>query len=191
MSPLQQQAHSQQYLQDSSQRRQQLFNQRTIDRKRFGFYFQHSRSSLFSQLTRISDINITMEKNEKIHGEMYQQILNSMATMNESFEKFEYQNDMLRRENADLKTGSENLPKGSDTVALKEQMKMKDFMVANLQKEVTDLKSKRAETTREMNTIREQINHLKAAAKGEKRNPAVESKSQSLTLKFDDFSDKL
>ena len=191
MSPLQQQAHSQQYLQDSSQRRQQLFNQRTIDRKRFGFYFQHSHSSLFSQLTRISDINITMEKNEKVHGEMYQQILNSMATMNESFKKFEYQNDMLRRENADLKTGSENLPKGSDTVALKEQMKMKDFMVANLQKEVTDLKSKRAETTREMNTIREQINHLKAAAKGEKRNPAVESKSQSLTLKFDDFSDKL
>ena len=143
-------------------------------------------------MTRISDINISMEKNEKVHGDMYQQIFALMGSMNESFKKFEYQNDMLKRENADMKTGSDNLPKGSDTAAAaKEQMKTKDFMIVNLQKEVTDLKSKRAETTREMNAIREQINNLKAAAKGEIRNPAVESRTQSLTLKFDDFSDKL
>lgn len=139
----------------------------------------------------MADINIAMEKREKASAEMFQQLAASMAAITESVKSFEYQNELLRRENTDLKGAEVSVKIGADSIAMKEQMKAKDFMIANLQKEINDLKNKRAETTREMNSIREQINLLKATAKGEKRNIVDHPKSQSLTLKFDDFSDKL
>lgn len=142
-------------------------------------------------MTRIADIHIAMEKREKNNAEMTQQLTDSMKVIAESMNTFEFQNDMLRKENAELKSVSDGTTK-NDPGAMKEQMKAKDYMIANLQKEVNDLKTKRAETTREMNLIREQINLLKSAAKGEKRGPTIEQpRHQSLTLKFDDFSDKL
>lgn len=139
----------------------------------------------------MADINIALEKREKDQTEMFQQLTTAMAKISENMKAFEFQNEMLRKENTELKSqGTEASSKG-DTAAIKEQMKNKDFMITNLQKEVNDLKNKRAETTREMNAIREQINLLKATAKGEKRNIVEQPKPQSLTLKFDDFSDKL
>jgi FtsZ-binding cell division protein ZapB len=145
-------------------------------------------------MTRIADINIAMEKREKNQTEMFDQMKIAMASISESMKSFEYQNEMLRKENAELKGGPDtsSVVVKNDSGAMKEQMKAKDYMIANLQKEVNDLKNKRADTTREMNIIRHQIIQLKAAAKGEKPIPDnVQQKPQSLTLKFDDFSDKL
>jgi FtsZ-binding cell division protein ZapB len=145
-------------------------------------------------MTRITDINIAMEKREKNQAEMFDQMKIAMASINESIKSFEFQNEMLRKENAELKGGPDtsSVVVKNDSGVMKEQMKAKDYMIANLQKEVNDLKNKRADTTREMNIIRHQINQLKAAAKGEKPIPNnVQQKPQSLTLKFDDFSDKL
>lgn len=107
---------------------------------------------------------------------------------------FEFQNQTLRTENNDLKELIKGLEAENRTVdQSKSQMKTKDIAIANLQKEITDLKSQRAETTNEMSSIREQINQLKQTAKGNKRPLQVsnEQKPQPLTLKFDDFNDKL
>lgn len=114
---------------------------------------------------------------------------------------FEFQNQTLRAENAEMKElikglEAENrtvVKSKNDSVGLQAQVKTKDLTIANLQKEITDLKSQRAETTNEMSSIREQINQLKQTAKGNKRPLQVsnEQKPQPLTLKFDDFNDKL
>jgi predicted RNase H-like nuclease (RuvC/YqgF family) len=126
-----------------------------------------------------------MDANEKNQAEMFQQLMSAIESMSDTLKSFQAQNEMLKKENIDLRTAPETSKNDSAT------LKAKDFMIANLQKEVNDLKNKRAETTREMNQIREQINVLKLAAKGEKQVPKSEPKAQAITLKFDDFSDKL
>lgn len=145
-------------------------------------------------MTNIVEINNRLQISEKKQEEASQQLLASIASMSESLQSFQYQNEMLRKENDELKSGTtgEGLPIQEHSSAIKERMKAKDFMIENLQKEINDLKNKRAETTREMNSIREQINVLKATAKGEKRSPTNETRPPlALTLKFDDFSDSL
>lgn len=137
-------------------------------------------------MTHIVELKSKMESNERKQTEMFEQLMASMATMSDTVKAFQHEKDALKKENEALKNGTEHVPK-SDSAALK----AKDYMIANLQKEINDMKNKRAETTREMNTIREQINVLKLAAKGEKPAPKPEPKAQAITLKFDDFSDTL
>lgn len=152
-------------------------------------------------LTRIADININIEKRDKKYDDIFTQLTDALEKITMSMSSFEYQNEMLRNENTEMKQLVKGLENENKTIAVnksessstKEQMKAKDFMIVNLQKEVNDLKSQRAETTREMSSIREQIIQLKSTAKGEKRGPLkdVNERSQILTLKFDNLSDKL
>lgn len=137
-------------------------------------------------MTHIVELKSKMESNERKQTEMFEQLMASMATLSDTVKSFQHEKDALKKENEALKNGTDHVPK-SDSAALK----AKDYMIANLQKEINDMKNKRAETTREMNTIREQINVLKLAAKGEKPAPKPEAKAQPITLKFDDFSDTL
>lgn len=151
-------------------------------------------------LTRISDIADGVNKRDKKFDATFKTLTDSLEKITVSMSAFEYQNELLRKENAELKNvvkilesdGKQNVTNKNDSSSLKDTMKAKDFMIANLQKEVNDLKAQRADTTREMNSIREQINILKATAKGE-RAPLKEKndQKQTITLKFDDFSDKL
>lgn len=153
-------------------------------------------------LTRLADININIEARDKNNADIFTQLSQSLEKITISMSSFEYQNEMLRKENAEMKQlikalENENKLIGlsrKDAVSLKEQMKAKDIMIANLQKEVSDMKTQRLETTGEMKAIQEKINQLKAAAKGEKkRDPLrdINDRGQSLTLKFDDFNDKV
>lgn len=152
-------------------------------------------------LTRISDIADFSDKRDKKLDTTFKTLTDSLEKITVSMSAFEYQNERLKKENADLSNiiktlendSKQNVVSKNDSSTMKEQMKTKDFVIASLQKEVNDLKAQRADTTREMNTIREQINVLKATAKGERipLKDKNEQKSQTLTLKFDDFSDKL
>lgn len=128
-----------------------------------------------------------MEKSDKNNGEMLQQLIIAAAGITKSMKSFEYQNDTLRKENAELKGGVEGGSK-NDLAAIK----AKDNIIANLQKEVSDLKNNRAEAAREMNVLTDQVNLLKSAAKGEKCSPPIKkSIPHSFSIKFDDFSDNL
>jgi hypothetical protein len=79
-------------------------------------------------------------------------------------------------------------------------LKQKNTTITNLHKDIAELKSQRAETALAMVHIQEQVRALKLNAKGENkdglRTPLKlvngnDTKSTSLTLKFDDYSDKL
>jgi len=154
-------------------------------------------------LTRINDVASSNEKHDEKNATMFQHLTDSLEKIATTTSAFEAQNEHLRKENNELKQmlkAIENDKKmnsvsKNDASSLKDEMKNKDFVIATLQKEVTDLKAQRAETTREMNSIREQINSLKQTAKGErvplKDKNDQKSQPQTLTLKFDDFSDKL
>lgn len=145
-------------------------------------------------LTGLNDIRILFNGQEKKNDNMFKTLTDALEKITVSMSALEYQNELLRKENKEQKQMGAADGNSKESSSMKEQMKAKDFMVANLQKEVNDLKSQRAETTREMNSIREQINHLKATAKGEKRDPlkdANEQKPKKLTLTFDNVSDKL
>lgn len=160
-------------------------------------YLEIEQSGISEQvlMTRIADLTITIENRDK-------KLMDSLEKITISMSAFEYQNEMLKKQNNELREmmkGLENENKSvvtskQDSAAMKEQIKVKDLVISNLQKEVNALKSQRAETTREMNDIHEQINQLKATAKGEsKRAPLKDSNDQqrSFTLKFDNFNDKL
>lgn len=152
-------------------------------------------------LTRVGDIADSINKRDKKNDDYFQQLTDSLEKITASISAFEFQNELLRKENGDLKEVLKvaeaerqiNALSKSDSSTMKEFMKAKDQMIVNLQKEVNDLKSQRSDTTREMNLIREQINTLKATAKGERvpLKDKNEQKQAPLTLKFDDFSDKL
>lgn len=153
-------------------------------------------------LTRIADININIEKRDKKYDVIFSQLTDSLEKITMSMSSFEYQNEVLRKDNTEMKQLMKGLENENKSIAstkhesssMKEQVKAKDFMIANLQKEVNDLKIQRAETTREMSSIREQIDQLKLSAKGEaKRDPLREVSKQGniLTLKFDNLSDKM
>lgn len=157
-------------------------------------------SGLNEQLLRTGLADIAAR--DKKNSDFLSQLTDSLEKITISISTFEYQNDILRKENAEIKQLVKGLENENKTIAsshkasasMMEQMKAKDFMIKNLQKEVTDLKSQRADTAREMKGIHDQINQLKAAAKGEnKRDPLrdVNERGQSLTLKFDNFNDKV
>lgn len=76
---------------------------------------------------------------------------------------------------------------------VQDQIKAKDTIIQGLKKEINDLKTQRAEVSKEMVSFKDQIEQLNAKTKGEVR-PLREVNGQvkhSLTLKFDEFSDKL
>lgn len=148
-------------------------------------------------LTRISDVADFSSKRDKKLDSTFKTLSDSLEKITVSMSAFEYQNELMRKENAELKQEMNNYKQQviskNESSPSKELIKAKDFTIASLQKEVTDLKAQRAATTREMNSIREQINILKASAKGERvpLKDKNEQKPHTLTLKFDDFSDKL
>ena len=167
-------------------------------------YLDLEQSGLNEQifLTRLSDINIKIESRDEKNEQLFMQLTDSLEKITMSISSFEYLNDMLRKENNEMKElikGLQNENKQiasshNESATMKEQIEEKDFMITNLQKEVNDLKSQRAETAREMKTIKEQINQLTAAAKGENKRGLfrdVNERGQSLTLKFDNFNDRV
>lgn len=117
--------------------------------------------------------------------------MSSVEHQNEVFRKeIEEQREMSIAMEETRFANNKNIP--ADT---KELLKVKDVMIKNLQKEVLDLKTQRAETTREMTKIQEQITLLKNAAKGDPKRSTlrdqIERSRAPLTMKLDNQNSKL
>lgn len=108
----------------------------------------------------------------------------------------------LKQDNVELKAKISKIEAegvgGSSTAG--EQLRLKDTIIAGLRKEVQDLKSQRAATANQMLDIQEQISELKknAIANKEDRAPFKNTTNENqqpkpitLSLKFDDISDRL
>ena len=149
-------------------------------------------------LTKIDSIADAVKGNK--HEQSMASLAVSLEQLTKSMSTFEYQNQLLRTENANIKATSAALEEEIKAISCsnnlstdaKELMKIKDSTIKNLHKEITELKNQRADTTREMAIIREQIAQLKAATKGENRfQRGGAEPRQALTLKFDNLNDKL
>lgn len=150
--------------------------------------------------TQISSLSDLMKSRDQKSEETMTRMMDSLEKMTVSMSAFEYQNQLLRQSNEDLKKQVEVLHAGSQSGSKpssgdsKDSHKTKDATIATLLKENGELRAQRAETTREMFAIREQISQLKNNAKGENKRPlrdGNEPRQQNLTLKFDNVNDKL
>lgn len=150
---------------------------------------------------QVSSLSDMMKSRDKKTEDAMKQMQESLEKMSITMRTFETNNEKLKTENEDLKSnsiGQKGLaiqldPKAASNANYKEVLKSKDATIAALMKENQEMRTQRTENTREMNAIREQVNQLKNAAKGEKRRlgEADEPRQQNLTLKFDNVNDKL
>lgn len=154
-------------------------------------------------MVRLSEISTAQEKNDKRNEEMLKQVMNSMEQLTIRMTRVDSENVELRQANNDLKELIKALQNENQMVvdskkessSMKEEMKGKDLMIANLQKENNDLKTQRARHSRELEAVREQIKELKITAKGGfRRQPLKDANKQMpgpVTLTFKSADDKL
>lgn len=144
--------------------------------------------------TQISSLSDLMKNRDSRCEATMVQMQESLERITLSMSAFEYQNQLLRQENEELKRKVDVVSaapsnKGSGS---KESHKAKDAQIALLLKENGELRAQRAETSREMCRIREQISDLKNSTKSDQRPlNGTEPRPEKLTLKFDNINDKL
>lgn len=102
----------------------------------------------------------------------------------------------MKKEFVELKEAMANMQFGQQAPAdvtegqLRGELRAKDELIANLRKEIHELKVQRAETAKNMAEIQKEVNDLKNRQLGGNTTPQVKEYKQplSLSLKFDDFS---
>ena len=93
-------------------------------------------------LTRLSDVEIAITKKEEKSENLLIQVLGAVEALTKSMSAFERQNEALKTENAQLKQSGFSSPginNDSSSSSTKEQLKAKDFMIANLQVELCEI----------------------------------------------------
>lgn len=106
------------------------------------------------------------------------------------------QNNQLRKENLEMKDMLTGVQGGSSSIVLggsgdahvKEQLRVKDDIIANLKKEIHELKLQRADAAKNMEEIQKQVKDLKIIRQTGVGNDQPTKQPISLSLKFDDLS---
>lgn len=150
-------------------------------------------------MVRLSEIITAQEKRNEIDDERHKQVMDQLTM---DMTRVDSENDELRKANADMKDiiralQNENkmiVDSKKESSSMREEMRVKDFMIANLQKENNELKNQRATYSRELESVRNQIKELKVTAKQNKRQPLKDANKQtpdSVVLTFNASEDKL